>query len=54
MNIVDKHKDREFSAIMQSNGVVLCDKEEGAFIVLRSPVDLDRLKKLLDKIQVVK
>ena len=50
INIVDKYEPREYTAMMSSNGVVLCDKQEGAFLVLRYASDLERLKKLLDGI----
>ena len=51
INIVEKHKDREFTAFGNNRGIVLCDKEGGAFIVLRSVNDLSNLKKLLDSIK---
>lgn len=51
--MVKKHEPREYSAIMSSNGVVLCDKQEGSFLVLRYASDLARLKKLLDEITMV-
>ena len=49
-NIIDKHEPREYAAMMCDNGVVLCDKHEGSFLVLRCASDLERLKKLLDGI----
>ena len=52
ISIVEKHEDREYKALATSTGVVLCDKEEGAFLVLRSVNDLERLKHLLNKIEV--
>ena len=45
---------REFSAIVHSGGVVLCDKQEGAFIVLRFAEDVERLRDLLAKIEIKK
>jgi len=54
LNIVDKHDDREYSALTTDKGVVLCDKQDGAFLVLRSVKDLENLKALLNKIQVYK
>jgi len=54
INIVDKHEDREYTALATDGGIVLCDKVEGAFLVLRSDNDLQRLKQLLDKVQIVK
>ena len=53
MKIVDKYEDREYTAIATNNGIVLCDKVEGAFIVLRSSVDLSRLKDLLNKLEAI-
>ena len=53
MKIVDKHTPREYSAISHDGGIVLCDKETGAFLVLRFPEDLARLKALLDTLVVV-
>ncbi len=50
MNIVDKHEPREYTAMIHSGGVVLCDKQEGAFLVLRFSSDLERLKALLSEI----
>jgi len=50
MKIVDKHEPREYSAMMSNAGVVLCDKQEGSFLVLRYASDLERLKKLLNEI----
>ena len=52
MNIIDKHTDREYSALATDKGVVLCDKEGGAFLVLRSVKDLENLKTFLNNIQV--
>lgn len=51
--IIDKHKPREYSSVMSNNGVVLCDKLEGSFLVLRYASDLERLKELLDQITMV-
>ena len=53
MEIIKQYKPREYSAFMSDNGVVLCDKEEGAFLVLRFSSDLQRLKDLLAKIVMV-
>lgn len=47
MQIVDKHKPREYGAFVHSGGVVLCDRTEGAFLVLRFAEDLERLRVLL-------
>jgi hypothetical protein len=54
LNIVDKYDDREYSALATDKGVVLCDKQDGAFLVLRSLEDLENLKTLLNKIQIYK
>lgn len=53
VNFADKHEDREYSAIASNNGIVLCDKQDGAFLVLRSAKDLENLKKLLDKLVAI-
>jgi hypothetical protein len=56
IKVVDKHESREFTALACNNGVVLCDKIEGAFLVLRSKEDLEKLKKLkklLDEIKII-
>ena len=53
ISIVEKHNPREYSAFMSDNGVVLCDKYNGAFLVLRYASDLDKLKELLDKITMI-
>ena len=52
MNIIEKHEPREYSAISSNKGVILCDRQEGAFLVLRFPQDLERLKALLETLQV--
>lgn len=48
-----EYKPREYSAILGNAGIILCDKEEGAFLVLRNSGDLEKLKELLDKFKVV-
>lgn len=53
VNIVEKHEPRKYSAMCTNNGVVLCDKLEGSFLVLRCDEDLFNLKELLSKINVV-
>ena len=52
MKIIDKYEPREYSAISHDGGVVLCDKMTGAFLVLRFPEDLERLKALLETLEV--
>jgi len=54
ITVVDKHKVREFSAMSSDNGIVLCEKDKGSFIVLRYAEDLENLKKLLDSISITK
>lgn len=53
MNIVDKYEPREYTAFMHNGGVCLCDKRDGAFLVLRYASDLERLKRLLNEITMV-
>jgi hypothetical protein len=53
-NIIEKHEIREFSMILNDNGVILCDKNMGAFIVLRHSEDIVNLRKLLDTIEITK
>ena len=53
IKIVDEYEPRGYSSFVTNKGVVLCDKKEGAFLVLRYPSDLERLKALLDKIKIV-
>lgn len=53
INIVDKYKDREYMALANDGGIVLCDKSNGAFLILRSHNDLQNLKQLLDKIEII-
>lgn len=45
--------DKEFSAVAMNTGIVLCDKQQGAFIVLRSTTDLERLKDLLGTLEII-
>jgi len=52
INFVEKHSPREYSSFCTDSGVTLCDKQSGAFLVLRYPSDLENLKKLLDKIEI--
>lgn len=53
MDVVEKYEPREYTAFMYDGGVCLCDKRDGAFLVLRYASDLERLKKLLDSIIMV-
>ncbi len=52
IRFVEKHEPREYTSIATNNGIVLCDKEEGSFLVLRYAQDIERLKELLDKIEI--
>ena len=52
LNIVDRHQPREYSAISSDGGIVLCVKQPGAFLVLRFPEDLERLKRFLETLEV--
>ena len=52
MEIVEKYDTRVFSALTLDSGIVLCDKDRGAFITLRSVEDLENLKDLLNSIDV--
>jgi hypothetical protein len=54
INVVKEHKPREYSLWSHSGGTVLCEKENGAFLVLRFTEDLVNLKKLLNEIEIVK
>jgi len=51
MYIVDEYKPREFTCFGVDGGIVLCDKEQGAFLVLRHPEDLENLQDLLKSIE---
>jgi hypothetical protein len=53
IKIIDKYEPRSFSALSMDSGVVLCDSKTGAFLTLRYKEDLERLKELLDKIDVI-
>lgn len=52
MDLVENHTPREYSTISHNGGIVLCDKREGAFLVLRFPEDVERLKETLNAIDV--
>ena len=53
IKIIDKYKPREYTSFATDSGVVLCDKQDGAFLVLRFTSDLEKLKELLNKIEVI-
>lgn len=50
IKIVEKYSPLEFSALATNNGVVLCEKQQGAFLVIRSAEDLIRLQSILNSI----
>jgi hypothetical protein len=52
MNIVEKYEPREYCLMSHNGGIVLCDKKEGAFLVLRFKEDVERLKDLLSSIEI--
>lgn len=52
MVIVKEHEPREYSAITCNKAIVLCDKQEGAFLVCRFPEDIERLRELLATIEI--
>ena len=52
IKIVDKHGKRQYSSFCTNKGIVLCDKQEGSFLVLRYKEDLERLKDLLNSIEI--
>ncbi len=52
LNVVDKHSVKEFTAMVTDIGVVLCEKDNGSFLVLRYSEDLTNLKALLKTIEV--
>lgn len=53
MRVIEKHEPREYSAFSHDSGVVLCDKQTGAFLVLRFAEDLERLRALLDTVTIL-
>ena len=52
INFVSKHKVKKFSVISSNGGVILCERESGAFITLRYSEDVENLKKLINSITV--
>ena len=54
MVIVKEHKPRKYSAVSHDGGIVLCDSESGAFLLLRFPEDIERLKELLDTLEIIR
>ena len=53
-NIAGEYSPREYTAISTDNGIVLCDKRDGAFIVLRFAEDIERLQSLLCGLEIIK
>lgn len=53
INIIDKYEPQEFSLIATNGGVVVCEKQRGAFLVLRSPDDLKNLLKCLEEVMTI-
>jgi hypothetical protein len=53
MLVIEKYAPREYTAFSHDGGVVLCDRQTGAFLVLRFAEDLERLKTLLDTVTVL-
>ncbi len=54
INIVAKHEPREYSLISHNGGIVICDKMDGAFLLMRFPEDVERLRALLATIDVTR
>lgn len=52
VNIVEKYTPRRFSAFCTDGGVVLCESEGGAFLVLRFPEEAEALRLLLSTIRI--
>ena len=52
MNLIDKYRPREYSLVVHTRGVVLCDKQEGALMCFRFAEDVERLKELLATIDI--
>lgn len=44
---------KEFTALATDRGVVLCERDQGSFLTLQFKQDLENLKALLDKIEVI-
>jgi hypothetical protein len=45
---------KEFSTITGSKGIVVCDKEDGAIVVLNCAEDVENLKAVLDTIKITR
>lgn len=54
MTIVDKYSPKTFSAVATSNGIVLCASDDGAFLVIRFPEEIETLQSLLDSLKHLK
>jgi len=44
---------KKFSAITSNGGIVLCEKEQGAFLAIKYPQEITDLIKLLNKLSIV-
>lgn len=49
-NNMNEYERKEFTARIHKDGIVLSDKKEGDFLILRCAGDLENLKKLLNSI----
>ena len=54
MSFVLGYKPKEFSDRVTDNGVVLCESKGGSFLLCRFPEDIERLKDLLNSIDIKK
>lgn len=52
MKIVDKHTPKQFIAMVHNGGIALCDDQDGAFLCLRFPEEVERLRQLLMQVDV--
>ena len=54
INLVDRHRPREYSLVQSNAGMLLCDKHEGALMCFRFAEDVERLRDLLAAIDVAR
>ena len=52
LETVKSYKPREYTTVITDHGIILCDKNEGAFLVLRFKEDIERLRDLLNSIVI--
>ena len=52
ITFVGKHPVKQFSTLATDNGIVLCERDTGSFLVLRYKEDLVNLKILLNSIDI--